>query len=326
MPSLQSTPSTIKAPQIRRNHLQEILRLKKHPTSIGPLRMANPEKDQHTLNQLCQEIADGRILPSEILLTTGIGQSAKSADIPVRLPSLLVPGLQIMRSFQEAGFSPPQYLVYQATDFIAEMNGIEPTQAQEISQRMQQYLRGFIDEMYPDLKDQVRLEFKLPYEAPTKVVIESLAQEIREALNAVLELAPVNSTLAKSEEQHSQRQGSYLQYAAANVLYNGAIKTRYPFANQTRPKAILPIGGNAEKPFFALTSHFADREKVPVIPLLTHIGSRPTYYPYPDKKDPVSPEELSNTPHPDGPIRHDFEALQTIRFTQDRIKKIFPHS
>lgn len=321
------SPETVERPRLNRNKVQEILRIRKQPFSIGPLRLANPEADDQKINKLSQQIAEGSIAPSEILLTTGMGLSAKSQDIPIRLPSLLIPGLHMMRTFKDQGFAPPRYLVYQATDFIAEMNGIERSKAQGVSQRMKKYLEQFIADAYPDLKDQVILEFGISYEAPIKAIIEAMAGEIRASIQAIPELAEIVQDLEKCEEQHSARKGSSLQYAAANILYNGGKNSAYPFANTTQPKAILPIGGKAEQPFFTLTSHFSGQEETPVIPLLTHIGSRPTYYPYPTKSDPVRPEDISfTTKHPDGPIQHDLEALKAIEMTQERIKQLFPTS
>lgn len=59
-----------------------------------------------------------------------------------------------------------------------------------------------------------------------------------------------------------------------------------------------------------LTKKVAEERSSAVIPLFTHLGSRPTYYPCPDKGDPLTLEEYRNQNIKDGPIRGDIEAMR----------------
>lgn len=308
------------------NRIQEIFRVRRDAPDIGPLRLNNGEQDQRKLNKLCKDVANGLIRTDEILLTTGIGLSAKNDALPVRLPSLLLPALQMMRRIRQTGMPVPQYLVYQATDFIAEQNGIPSDKATGRAMRMKEYLQNFLAEHYPDLIDRVLLEFNLPFDESVRESVAEIRGKILEAVKNIPEIADAMEQLRTAEQAHSKKSGTAPDYAAANVLYNGACYPDYPFPLD--PKAILVIGGRAEQAFFTLTSHFADlHDRIPVIPLMTHIGSRPVYYPNEEKGDPVSPREFETASRNqllDGPIRHDLAALRAAGVNPESLQRIFP--
>ena len=110
--------------KLRANDIQRILRVKETPC-IGPLRLANPENDGPKLEKLCRDASQNPRILEETLLTTGFGLSSRTDQIPLRLPALLLPALETIRTAKKYGLPPLQYLVYQVTDFIAQTNGIE---------------------------------------------------------------------------------------------------------------------------------------------------------------------------------------------------------
>lgn len=320
---MQTPSSTISS-----NDVQKILRLRLAPKAIGPLSLADTGQAT-TLEQIARAISTAQKSIRDILLTTGLGISDRKG-VPVRLPAVLVPALQILEQCKQKGIQPPSYLVYLATDFIAESNHIDHTVAQQIAGRMHTYLQLYVQTLHPAIAGNVRFEFSASYTDSVRAAVGALANELRERMAVDAGLKQLMSGLEANEARHSNTQGKAPEYAAANIIYNGAIAPVYPFADKAQTvHTILPIGGPAEEPFFrlsALMNVTRQEAEAHVIPLITRLGSRPTYYPYPDKGDLMSVADYAASSVQDGPIRADIAALKADGLTSEVLSTIYPGS
>lgn len=204
------------------NTIQQILRLKKYDPRIGPLQFSH-EKDAIFLQRIARDISDDILSTRDLLFTTGLGLSHHK-EIPLRLPSLLIPALHILKQCKENNIEPPTYLIYQATEFIAETNCIPITHAKDLALRMQHYLRRYIEVLHPDLAHHVRLELGCGYPDHVRLAVERIAENIRTSSVDLLH------QLSECEQRHSRGSGQAAIYAGANVLYNGAIPEEYLFS------------------------------------------------------------------------------------------------
>ncbi|MDP7477449.1 MAG: hypothetical protein QF442_03300, partial [Candidatus Peribacteraceae bacterium] len=162
----------------------------------------------------------------------------------------------------------------------------------------------YIEELHPKIADHVQFRFERETDPQATEAIEQLISEISSETSIA-----IFDRLSANESAHSNRNGQAMRYAAANVLYNGADPSRYPFADsKADARIIIPIGGRAEKPFFALTNAIAKKRNTDVVPMVTQIGSKPTYYPTPDCFA----------------TRQDFEALSADGATEDLLQGIYP--
>ncbi|MDP7477500.1 MAG: hypothetical protein QF442_03570, partial [Candidatus Peribacteraceae bacterium] len=226
------------------------------------------------LQALSRKIARTRRGCDRVLFTTGLGLS-DSREIPLRLPAIMVPALHAMERQQYLALcKPSKYLVYQATDFIADANGIDHSVAIDTSKRMEDFLRQYVELIHPNIAENVEFRFERDRNEDSTRAIEELVDEISGEITH-----EIHQRLLFNESSHSNRNGQALRYAAANVLYNGAEPDRYPFKDCcTDIDVIIPIGGKAEKPFFTLTTAVAKKRGVDVVPMITQIGAKPTYY------------------------------------------------
>lgn len=235
-----------------------------------------------------------------------------------------------MERCRDLGLPTPPYLVYQATDFIAETNGIPAAQAKEVSQRMAQYLQAYVSEFHGRITECVSFRFGCDYPPDTRAAVEEIATDIRARAETVPAIAETLRTLERCEARCSNQSGKSLPYAAANVLYNGGVAARFPFRDSedvNRASVVLPIGGLPEKPFFHITSVFAaeDPSGKALIPLVSHIGSRPTYYPALEQGDPCSVEEYEKRGSiRDAAIRADFACMEASGVSPERLRDVFP--
>ncbi len=304
--------NTLRLERYPANRIQGILRLKDNNVAVGPLRPAR-SSDASTIQSIAVAIAESQLSTKQFLLTTGFGLD-KNLAIPIRLPALIIPGLQLMERMADAKLPIPPYLLYQATAFIAETNDIDRDAAQECATSMRNYLQEYIETFHSRIAENVHIRFGCEYEERLRADVASITESIRQRIGENTDVSMAMQQLQTSEKKHSNGSGKHLAYAAANILYNGASGT-YPFTDDLAENvhAILPIGGRAEKPFFMLTSDFADRDaKIKVIPMLTPLGEKPTYYHYPELGDPLTANQfqtaLGNTSL-NGPIRADLASM-----------------
>lgn len=306
------------------NLVQGILRLKNNNPSIGPIRPAR-SIDAKVLQETAKNIAQGISSSRELLLTTGFGMH-RDLKIPVRLPALIIPGLNVMERMDDAGLPVPKYVVYQATDFIAETNDLPKDKALECASQMERYLRDYVRVFHSRVAENVQFEFGCDYPAECKKTIDDTVLTIRSMMMELDDVKTAMNQISESETKHSNGSNKSHAYAAANVLYSGALR-EYPF-KQDGVKTVLPIGGIAEKPFFAVTSAHSDRlDERHVVPMLTQIGSRPTYFYYGNSGDPLSAVEYAQATKEafrDGPIRFDLNAMIADGASPDQIAEIYP--
>lgn len=309
------------------NLIQGMLRLKDNDQAIGPLRPAR-SVDALVLEKISKRIAQGITSSRQLLLTTGFGLH-RNLKIPVRLPALAIPGFKVMERMTDAGLPVPTYLLYQATDFIAETNCLPVDASRDCAAKMEGYLRQYVERFHSRIAQHVLFRFGCDYPPETKEAITDTMRDIRSRIEDIAPLREALEQISGYEARHSNGSNHFDAYSAANVVYSGAAE-EYPFASDLPPdvETVLPIGGNAEKPFFALTAHFSEHlGKRRVIPMLTPIGSRPTYYYYPQSGDPASVfdyDAAMKQPLKDGLIRTDINAMIADGVTPDALSEIYP--
>lgn len=185
------------------NRIQGILRLKDNDPAVGPLRPAR-SSDATTVQSIALAIANGNLTSRQLLLTTGFGLST-NLRIPARLPALIIPGLQVMEKMIDADLPAPSYLLYQATDFIAETNDIDRDAARECAVSMGKYLRSYIATFHRRIADLVQIRFGCEYPPNVREDIAVIAQSIRLRIQESGDVFAAIQQLKRSEEKHLHR-------------------------------------------------------------------------------------------------------------------------
>lgn len=221
------------------------------------------EEAYHTLESILKSDDD-------LLLTTGCGLPHSPHDVPLRYPSMIVPGLEFLRQYR-AKLNPARsiaYDVYQASPFIQRVNHISDPGT---SVFMQHYLAGFVDKFYPDLAPHVTFNFQKDV---TSDALEPVKQFL---LRHKEEKTTRHLNTIKHYQTKETRRGDNLLYTAANIHFNTHRDTSF-----AKPTNILPIGGLKEEPFFYLSSlyHQAEGQRnVTVLPLCYKAQENPSFFP-----------------------------------------------
>lgn len=310
------------------NLVQKTIRLTDYNSGIGPLRLAKPSQGS-LLQDFSRRVAASEASTENILYTTGYGIH-RSYEFPVRAPALMLPVLHVLEEMKRIGLEPARYLVYQATGFIVHANNLDPDLAYQSSQRLESYLRGYVQRYHRSIADYVSFEFGSEYTEDLARSIENIASHVRSDTHLLLNAEHLLKKTSEYERQQSNGKGSADVYTAANALYSG-VNEDYPFQDKIsdHTEMIIPVGGNPEKPFFAFTSLMADMRSSArkVIPFLTALGSRTMYYPSREAGDPMTVEqfaEAASHPLKDGPLRSDIQAMIADGATAEGLREIFP--
>lgn len=291
--------------------LQAAMRLTNDNAAAGgPLRLVDAAEDASRLQFLLKSEQG----PPNITLATGLGLSAEG--IPLRLPAVLLPGLEILRKYATFGIQPPKYLIYQATQFIAETNVLAQDTAVQIAEVMTRYIDRFVTEAYPDIAGRVELRFgeHARVDADHLLAIEQELAALPAAQPDLLRLQEANARQRRDVRMATR-------YAAANVLLNGACPGS-PFEDVFgSAAAVMPIGGRQEEPFFRLTRLMAQQHGRVVIPQLCQPGEAPTYYPHSQGDLLVGRDDSSRAPGFAG-VRRDYQLLESIGFPVSRLRSL----
>jgi hypothetical protein len=216
---------------------------------------------------------------ADVVLTTGLGLSDKG--VPLRLPAVLLTGLSLLQTFVKQG-QRARYVVYQATDFITEVNKLDPVKAQNCSEQTANYLDQFVGRFFPELVQLVTIKtgadcvVRRMHLIDAEQSLHDLARKDDPKINAALD------TICSYGHQH-KGSDAYIRYAAANVLLNGGYAKHYPLFDFSGAAnaVVMPLGGQKEAPFFSLTSAMASFTGClhRVEPQIVPTGKIPTYYP-----------------------------------------------
>ncbi|MBN2780127.1 MAG: hypothetical protein JXQ74_03600 [Alphaproteobacteria bacterium] len=294
--------------------------LKKNSIS-GPLRFVGRENEQKSEYQNHMRALFEK--EGNFLLTTGLGLPEEFL-IPVRLPAIIIAGLEMMDHFKKSDMPVPNYIIYQATEFTAEINQIEVTGAKKRALIMKAYLREYVKKTHPDLVKYIHFIFGKDV-PDMKKSIEKMDKKLRKLAQGNKK---ISTDLDRLSEYSFARNPfrSYeraIQYAAGNIVYNGGIED-YPFKKISKANTIVLIGGRKEKRFFELTSLFSKNTKRKIIPLICQAGESPTYYES-KKGDITSSEQISEAEIKKMPamIKYDFELLIKDCKDIELLKKIY---
>jgi hypothetical protein len=302
------------------NRIQKILKASDGGPSICNMHPECSATGGPALQSIARTIVSGRSSCEHLLYLTGFGLPSEPR-IPLRLPALMIPCLQVLEAQRRVGLPLSRYRVYQATQFIAETNDISMDQAEAVSETMETFLRRYVHLCHPALEDHVEFSFGHRLTDAIRKSIESVSEEIRMILEDPA-CRGISNSLRCSEERHSRTNGHFHQYAAANVLYSNAVEHALsPHKSDISTLCTLPVGSRAERPFFALTRMCAARTGATVVPLFTDIGERPTYYLSSDHGDPESGEQSVSE---DCAIRKDFAALEADGASLRTLNRIVP--
>lgn len=269
-------------------------------------------------------IAEKLETKGSVVLTTGLGLSDQG--VPVRLPALLVPGLEVLRELVGQGRE-ASYVVYQATDFIIQANGLAGAAARENAATMETYMDRFVSRYYADVAEHV--VFRTGCECAVddrelgavEAGLAALEKEEAPAFKTP-EIAGAFDLIRAYGERHAGA-NVCMRYAAANVLLNGGFAGSYPFARRTMEGVtVVPLGGQREAPFFALTSAMSVYTgcSYDVQPALVPTGKMPAYYPCPDG-DLLLGQPVSGF-KPPRRTREDFKVLETLGASVDSLQAL----
>lgn len=230
----------------------------------------------------------------------------KNWEVPMRLPALIIPALEIMRELKKSDITPPHFVVYQATSLISEINQIPREEALRVAAEMETTLFNFIKGNFPELVPHTSIYF---WEKENEWEILDSIQRYAWDTNGLL-TETSKSHFQSCETRNSNGNGKSLLYVTANSYYNGWFD-EYPFPQAPDTNSIIPIWGHSEKAFFKilLETQTSCRD---IFPLITQVGAFPTYYKNP-RWDIMTEAELSqydswNTHlHPD--IQKDLSVL-----------------
>ncbi len=232
---------------------------------------------------------------------------AKNWEVPVRLPALLIPALEIMKRLLEQDITPPHLVIYQATSIISRVNMIPKHDALRVAIIMETKLYCFIKENFPELLPYVNIYFwEKENDEDSLEAIKSYSLKVSETLSK----NGNNSHFQECEKRHSNWKDEYVLYVTANTFYNWGFN-EYPFQDTDDAQNIIPIWGRSETKFFEtlLQTQTSFRD---IFPLITQVGAFPTYYHNP-RWDIGTIQELSQYHswniqlHPD--IRKDLQIL-----------------
>lgn len=276
---------------------------------VGPVRPVG-DSDRNLMEDISKELANSGDASSVFSLTTGFG--LRTETYPLRLPSVLVPGLRMMERLLALGILPPKYIIYQVTDFIAKTCPFSTQKAQEIGESMRAYLQAYIDLFHPAIKDYVVLRF-----ADGTTIAEEALQAYGEAICRMVDASDDATDAFDVLRGYCRNalasQDAWVTYSAANAICNGVDPNCYPFVSELTYKQpyIMLLGGDKETPFFKVTQALQTGEGPQIIGGIVRPGSLPTYYGYPKgditNADQCRLEQIRLMP---GPVREDFYVLE----------------
>lgn len=258
---------------------------------------------------------------NDILFRTGCGLPPSLDELPIRFPSLIVPGLEMLREYrqQDDGNRNVRYQVYQAGGFISRVNETNIDTLQETSGFMKSYLQAFVDEFYPDVASSVSFDFDLD------VADENLEPMMNFMINSTDPYVVEHVQKVRSYAGNKPGRGDPLRYTAANIYFNGL---NHDIDNAT---AIIPVGGQKEAPFFCLTTLYCAAKgelQANILPVTFNCQQTPPYYPYKTASADITLGNAQDrmlmlddkTPHP---VLSDYrEILEPVGATMSRLIEI----
>lgn len=192
--------------------------------------------------------------------------------VPLRLPVTLVPILKILQWLQQCWIETPQCVIYQATDFISQVNNIDIGTARNIWQYMERGLRNFVQENFPELQDNINFYF-WP-QCNDQEIIGKIIEYSRNTSSILNENQ--KNHFKNCESKHSNWEWNALLYLTANTYYNGWY-SEYPFPEVWDIKRVIPIWWRSEKQFFEILLETQTQTRE-IFPLITQVWAYPSYY------------------------------------------------
>jgi len=280
---------------MNQNTLEKIFR----NGSDGKRRFTQVHQTGEKFSLFCKDILENPRCLNTTSIHTGFW-IPKNWEIPLRLPVLIIPALEIIRWLLRESIQPPKLIIYQATSLISEVNGIPKEDAVTISQSMEKKLFQFIKDNFPEVMDYVVFSF---WEKTQDTEIIEKIHWYTQKISDVLDVS-TQSHFQNCEQQHSNQRGKYLLYLAANSYYNGSFQ-EYPFSEVWETEIIIPIWGRSEKTFFQvlLEGQTSCRK---ILPLITQVGAFSSYYRNP-RWDAMTIHDIWKNFHPD--IEKDLQVL-----------------
>jgi len=224
---------------------------------------------------------------TKVVVTTGFGLPA-DGKVPLRLPSLFVPGIKMIENMVKKGHENCSYVIYQTPNLIKEINKIK-SPVKKTSDLQKDYINAFLDEACPDKNIREKIEVRFLddrlKDTELKNVVDNLSVFIKRQHESGNAKYQEMNKILQYGSGHKQSNDSAYQYAAINAIYNQALKFN-PLSNgEEGDKVVIPVGGDKERPFFSLTHQIAKdfNNESKVMPMVHQVGFRPSYYPYKDE-------------------------------------------
>lgn len=267
---------------MKQNTLERIFR----NGSDGKRRFSAVNKTGERFSTLCSGLIQDEqdFQPTHLHVWFGL---PKNWEIPLRLPTLIIPALEIMKKLLAENIIPPRLIIYQATSVISKINEIPIQDALWVSNIMESNIFNFIKDNFSELIPYIDIYF---WETKNDNENFEIIKNYSWHVSKVLWENGNDSHFQECEKKHSYWNDSYVFYVTANAFYNWGFN-EIPFENTDGVQNIIPIWGRSETKFFEtlLQTQTSFRD---IFPLITQIGAFPTYYVNP-RWDVRNPEELS---------------------------------
>lgn len=311
---------------ISSNQVIRNIRLKGGSPVCGPLSTVRSE-DGEKIQSIARRIQKGTLSPEDILITSGFGLGS-DLEVPLRLPALAIPGLEVLERFRRLGLPIPKYLLYQATTFIAETNDLDRDKALEASKKMEEYLKRYIKRFHEALINNIIFKFGIELGEEGTGEANALIENIYDKEGSRSDIDLAMSKIRMYGTNKGRDQADAEKYAAVNMVFSGGSRNYYPFSTElTENGVIMPLGGRTEEPFFFLATELNRTDSRSVIPLISPICTRPSYYLFPNLGDPRTIKEfgeISLSETVNRGIQNDILAMTRDGITKDNIGEIYP--
>jgi hypothetical protein len=221
---------------------------------------------------------------ADMLLTLGLGGAT---ELPShRLIQSVDPVFALADRLRIAGFGVPMVRIFKADSVAAEINRLDRHRMEEVSRMTMAYIRAYATRFYPSILPHLSLC------TDDLIAVRALMEEIIRPMSATLE--PLEEMTALGRDRSTDTDA--MAYGIAHAFHMGAL---LPLAGRWRglwqsdihhqqPRAVICIGGKPERLFIPVMKLAAANagsawRRPPRLHLITRLGHKPAYAPYPDE-------------------------------------------
>ena len=230
--------------------------------------------DLSSFSDLDGEMAIKLAFPNyPIELAVGFGGTGDQ-EISSRSFGWIMPALDFVQAFQEAGVQSPSVRIFSAHELSTEVNHLDGSVASQTAHRTQAALGQFVDAYYPDVRDSVNFEVTRIDEVVESIGKLGINGNARSLLEAVSSSSPRLGKYIQRLEQAGEKKGSDKDGTAHYVVWHGAPEVFGTYVDPRTDKvSVIKVGGPSEREFTALQRMIAKRVEPPDLTELSRTHS-----------------------------------------------------